>query len=362
MPKDRKRSLLGAGAAVALVLVFAATWAVLDRSEHRPGWLVAEAPPAAVIGQPLEIRITLEDPIEPTRIACTLHRAGTDRRIREHIALSGPAQETGGGRTHVFHFEVPDKEDLVFLSAVVYLSPTGSWQDRTRAAHTRLIPVRRHPLARELQELRKIRVYRSTLPAEDALAEAAAPETGRGPSSWDHAVIFVILLATAVLCRLKAGNKRQDAPAEESVERTVWLVFAAVLALGGVFELSGLVDHLANWARRLAEGTNVYELRKAYQKAIMAAVAAASLGLFFLFIRAIRRPGSHRYLWWAGIGLAEYLAVSFVSVLSFHAVDVFRGTTWHGLSPMSAARGAGTLVTLLAASLALHRKRGKTVT
>ncbi len=80
-------------------------------------------------------------------------------------------------------------------------------------------------------------------------------------------------------------------------------------------------------------------------------MAAASLGLFLLFVRAVRKPGPHRALWWAGIGLAAYLAVSFVSVLSFHAVDVARGVLWHGLSAVDAVRGAGALVTLLAAAL-----------
>jgi len=58
----------------------------------------------------------------------------------------------------------------------------------------------------------------------------------------------------------------------------------------------------------------------------------------------------------AGMGLAAYLAVSFVSLLSFHAVDVVRGMTWHGLSPVDAARGAGALVPLFAAAFALRRK------
>jgi len=121
---------------------------------------------------------------------------------------------------------------------------------------------------------------------------------------------------------------------------------------------AGVVGHLAAWGRRLAEEGNLYDLRKPFQKALMAAVAAAAMGLFFLFLRALRKPGSHLLLWGVGIGLAAYLSASFISVLSFHAVDVVRGMTWPGLSPVDAARGAGALVSLFAAVFAIRWKNG----
>jgi hypothetical protein len=55
---------------------------------------------------------------------------------------------------------------------------------------------------------------------------------------------------------------------------------------------------------------------------------------------------------------AAYLSASFIGVLSFHAVDVVRGMTWHGLSPVDVARGAGALVSLFATVFALRRKNG----
>ena len=363
MASGRRMAAGRTAAAVGLVLIFAATWSVLDRSERRPRWLVAETPRAAFAGRPLEIRVTLKEPIRPTRIVCTLHRAGSDRRLREHIASSGPARETAGGGIHVFRFEVPYQENLVFVSAIIYLSPTGSWQDRTRAAHTKLIPVRRDSLAGDLQVLEKTRVYRSTTAVEDAAAlaaaEDAAREPRREPSSWDHPILFIILLSAALVCGVKAGRKKPQAGPQEKVERTIWLAFAAVLVLSAFFELSGIVGHLAAWGRRLAQEQDIYDVRQTFQKAIMAAVAAAGFGLSILFIRAMRKPGSLRYLWGVGLGLAAYLSVSFVSVLSFHAVDAVRGMTWRGISPIDGARGAGALVSLIAAVLALGAKNGK---
>jgi hypothetical protein len=132
--------------------------------------------------------------------------------------------------------------------------------------------------------------------------------------------------------------------------------------VSAVFELSGLAGHLTAWGRRVAEGQGIYELRKPVQEAIMAATAAGSLGLFFLFIRAVRRPGSHRLLWWAGIGLAAYLSLSFVSALSFHAVDVAREMTFQGVSPVDALRGLGVAVALGAAWLSRRRPAVRTST
>ncbi len=133
-------------------------------------------------------------------------------------------------------------------------------------------------------------------------------------------------------------------------------MLAVLLVASAAFGLSGLAGRLAVWGRRLAEGLRIYELRRSLQKAILAAMAAASLGLFFLFIKNTRKPGSHRFLWWSGIGLAAYLAVSFVSVLSFHAVDMAGLMAWHGLSPVDTLRGAGAAVALLASALSLRRK------
>jgi hypothetical protein len=357
MEKELTQKARRAGIAAALVLVFAATWAILDRTEHRPGWLAVEAPAAAVVGQPLEIRVKLDKSVEATEISCTLHRAGPDRKIRGYLASSGPARQASGGETYSFSFEVPEREDMAFASAIIFLSPTGEWPDGTRAVSTKLMPVKRDGTAEENRGLKKTRVYRYSTAAESAAAKAAERSPRSGPSPWAHPVIFVILLSSAALCRAKAGRKRPDASPAETRERTIWLAFAAVFVLGAFLELSGVVGHLAAWGRRLAEEGSLYDLRKPFQKALMAAVAAAALGLFFLFIRALRKPGSHLFLWWVGIGLAAYLSASFISVLSFHAVDVVRGMTWHGVSPVDTVRGMGALVSFISAVAALRSKQ-----
>ena len=360
MPRnpERRRPVAAAAAAAVIVLAFAASWLVLDRTEHRPRWAVVEAPAAAVIGQDFVVRVRLDGSVEKTMIVCTLHRANAERRGWGYLASSGPARPAAGGGTYAFSFAVPEKADTAFVFALVYLSPSGEWQDGTRAVATALIPVgpERGPDKRVA-----IRHYPTAASAAAARAAGERPGPPRASvrsTAWAHPLIAVLLLAAAYFA-VRAGRRDPSGRPEAPAERTVWLVFAAGLAVSAAVEVSGLAGHLASLGRRLAGQVHVYDYRRPFQKAVMSATVAASLGLFFLFIRATRRPGSPRALWWAGLGLAEYAAVSFAGLLSFHAVDVFRGLSWQGLAPFDALRGAGVVIALVAAREAARRKDGK---
>lgn len=334
-----------AALAAALVLVFAATYLVLDRTEHRPGWLTVEMPSYAVAGRPLEVRVGLKGPLGPTMIDCDLQRANAEKRDWGFLASGGPPRPVAGARSHAYVFDVPERADTAFAFVLVFLSPSGRWPEGTRAATSAYIPVRGPGPEGPAGPLRRARLYRYPTAAETAVREAR-PAAGRPrgtPSAWVHPAIAALLLAGSVL-----GLRRSR---RESGDRTVWLVLAAVMALCAALELSGLAGHIADWGRRWAAQAGLYESRQPFQKAAMAAVAAASLGLFVLFLRAVRRPGPRRARWGAAVGLAAYLALSFVSALSFHAVDVVRGLVWHGWSAVDAARGAGAFAALLAAGL-----------
>ena len=358
MPNDPNRRRPIVAAVAALVLVFAATWIAFDLTEDRPGWLVVEGPEAAVIGNRLEFRVRLKRSAGAGEIVCTLHHANAERKGWGYLASSGPPQPAVAGRTYTFFFTVPERADMAYAFAIVYLSPTGLWPEGTRAVSTRYIPVIRAGGAAAPAGLRRTRVHRYPTAAESEKIEARAARTRGRPSVWVHPVLGALLIAAAFAATRAAGRAKAGARRGDAGERTIWLVFAALLAVGAALEISGTASHFAAWGRRLAERQGVYELRQPFQKTLMALTAAGSLGLFILFIRATRRPGSHRYLWWAGIGLAAYLAVSFVGVLSFHAVDLARNIVWHGVSPFDAVRGAGAAVTLLAALLAVRRKPG----
>jgi hypothetical protein len=357
MTNDRNRRRLAAAAA--LVLVFAACWFVLDRTENRPRWVAVAGPVRAVAGSRIEFKVRLKETDPGSLIACTLHHADAARAGWGYLASSGPAQPAVAGRTYTFAFTAPESEAYAFVFAIVDLSPTGRWPEATRAASTAYIPLSRAGGPAGVSGDRRLRLYRYPTAAASARAETAPPRPARRPGVWVHPAVGALLLAAALLA-LKAGSRaRPGAPAGVAGDRAIWLAFAIVMAAAAVVEISGIAGHVAAWGRRFAEARGLYELRQPFQKTILAATAAASLGLFFLFIRAMRRPGSHRFLWWAGIGLAAYLAVSFAGVLSFHAVDAARRLVWHGVSPFDAARGAGAAAALIAALLASRRRSGR---
>jgi hypothetical protein len=351
---------LGRTAAVAaLLIVAAAVWIVLDRTEDRPGWLTAETPGTAVIGRPFEVRVTLKKPVEPSRIDCTLHRANAEKKSWGFLASSGPARPAAGGRTYAFVFTVPEHADTAFAFALVFLSPSGEWAHATRAVTTAYVPVQRDGAAGLSPVPRRTRVFRYPTAAEAERTKAIEIRPQGRPSVWVHPVLGALLLAAAAFSVVKAVRQKSAADLEELRERAAWLGFAVVLAACAGLELSGIAGHVAAWGRRLAQEQSLYEARTAFQKTIMAAMSAAAVGFFILFIRAVRRPGSHRFLWWTGIGLAAYLAISLAKILSFHAIDVIGGMTWLGVSPLDAARGAGALIAFLAAFFALRSRAGR---
>ncbi|HOW86996.1 MAG TPA: hypothetical protein P5119_13445 [Candidatus Aminicenantes bacterium] len=343
-------------AAAALLLVFAATWTVLDRTEDRPRWLTVETPDAAVFGRTFEVRVTLKGAVGPTRIYCSLQRANAAKKDWGFLAAAGPARPAAGGRSLTFVFDVPDRDRTAFVFPLIFLSPTGRWEDAERAATARYAPVVRDGARPAGPALRKRPVYPYPSPAQAARRERAASAArppGR-PSAWVHPAIGVLLAAAAALA---AAVSRRSVPAPGRFGRKrAWLGLAVLCAASAAVEMTGLAGHVAAWGRRLAAAGGVYELRQPFQKAAMAALAAASLGLFLYFIKAVRRSGADRPLMWAAVGLAGYLAVSFAAVLSFHAVDVAGTIVWHGVSPVAAMRGAGAVVTMVASASALRRR------
>lgn len=351
MSSDHTRRRIAVAAA--LLLVFIAVWIVLDRSEGRPGWLAAEGPERAVVGSRIEYRITLKKAAPGDFVDCTLHHANAERKGWGYLASAGEPRPAVAGRTYTFAFTVPEHEDSAFAFALIYLSPTGRWPDGTRAATTKYVPLVRDGGAGPAPVLRRTPVYRYPTAAERARALAKPPRPRGRPSIWVHPIIGLLLAAGAIAAAAKAAVRSGPGA---TVEQTAWLGLTVLFAAAAVIELSGMAGHVAAWGRQLAEERGIYEMRKPFQEALTAATAAVSLGLFLLFIRAIRRPGPHRSLWWAGIGLAAYLAVSFVSALSFHAVDAARGLVWHGVSPVDAVRGGGAAVALAAALMAARRR------
>ncbi|MCK7483104.1 MAG: hypothetical protein M0C28_42975 [Candidatus Moduliflexus flocculans] len=198
-----------AAAIAALIAVFAGTWVALDRTE-RPARLARRRSPGRRGRRPNASRSASPSrgPSKPAWIDCTLHRANAERRGWGYLASSGPARAAAGGRTYSFVFTVPEREDTAVAFALVFLSPTGRWQDGTRAVTTRYMPVSRAGASPADLALRKTRTYRYPTAAEAAAQAASEGERrprGR-PAAWVHPALAALLLAAAALCLARAGR------------------------------------------------------------------------------------------------------------------------------------------------------------
>ncbi len=147
-------------AAAVPVAVFGAALALLGLL-HAPyaTWLQVEAPPYAVAGSALDIRITLGQVPEPSFLNVNLYLL--DKRHREiggHPSLT-PSPSVKSGGTYSLRTEVKEAEKPALLQLVIYLSPTGNWRTRTHAASSEDIPVKIHGGQAGSPALRKIRTF-----------------------------------------------------------------------------------------------------------------------------------------------------------------------------------------------------------
>ncbi len=340
------------------------TWALVDRLEHRcrtrnrPGWLTVEASPLAVVGRPFELRVTLADLPGPELIVCGLRWTAADRRVTGGLASAGPARETRGGETLDFRIEVRDQEEMRFVSAVIYLSPTGRWQDRTRGASTELIPVRRAGDAADVLPPRIMRISRIATPAEQAAREARWAAEKRPPPAFLRPLLIVVLLAGGALCGATAVRRGRDRTRAVLPVRLVWAGFGFILVVFGALEAFDAPARITEWARLAAMERDMYEMRRPLQGAAAVTAAAGATVLILYGLGAAVRSRTHRWLWAAGVGIVVYLSITLVGMTSFHPIDVLRRVTLLGVSPFHAARGAGAVLALIAAAAALRRTPG----
>lgn len=343
-----------------VLLVFIATWMAIDRAErlgrirNRPGWLTVEASPLAVVGQPFELRVALEDLPGSEKIVCGLRWTASDRRISGGLASAGPARETRGGETLSFRVEVKDNEEMRFVAAVIYLSPTGRWQDRTRGASTELIPVRPAGFKGEIPPPRALGTYPTPTPEEEARGDSKREARGGALNVFLRPLLAFALVAAGVLCAVLAVRQNRGRPRGGRLARAAWAGFALLMLLFGFLEAFDVPGRLTEWVRLASMEHNVYELRRPAQGAVAVAAAVGAASLFLYLIRAASKSRDHRWLWATGIGVIVYLSLTLVGMLSFHPVDVFRRMSLAGVSPFHAARGAGAALSLLTAALALR--------
>ena len=346
--------------AAVLAVLFFLGMMLRFRYRQQASWLTVDAPASATAGRPLELKVRLREIPVSGYLVATLHRSGRDRASSGRISSGGSRPLAADAETYTFSIDIPVMAELDFVYAVLYLSPTGGWDDRTRAAYSVPIPVRKPaPVTAEpsWRRLRFFRMYYSPPGVPDSRAPAA-PEPQEKSLRTRTPVrisLFILLAASGLLC-LTLYKRRHSAGTPGSLqEGRRWMVFAVVLLLAAASEFLLLDEMLTEWGRGIAISSNVYFMRRPVQMAGIAIIAGGGGSLFILSLVSLLRNRALSRLRLAGICLSIYLAVSLVEMLSFHQVDSLKRFVYLGVSIIDWGKGFGAAATLAAVIFALCR-------
>ncbi|MFO7956205.1 MAG: LamG-like jellyroll fold domain-containing protein [Candidatus Brocadiia bacterium] len=101
------------------------------------GWATVKAPAAAVPGEPFDLSVTLAKPVAGQQVAVHLHWF-KGNAFGGFNAWGGLPKDAGSVGPHTFTFTPEDKPGLERFSALVFLSPSGEFGDRTREARVEI--------------------------------------------------------------------------------------------------------------------------------------------------------------------------------------------------------------------------------
>jgi hypothetical protein len=286
-----------------LLLLAAAVLFGALRPRAQAAWLRVEAPPHALVGQMLSVRVTLTEPTADVWLAVDLHAMSTRREPRGFLSSSSPQRVARTTRAYTFEVPVVAADDLGHVQAIVFLSPSGRWEDRLRAASTVAIPVGSKGTTGRLEPI----------PAYDPAEEVASLPAASPALRVSIAALW--LLAGLVLCWTRSRPPAREAAfTDPARRRSGWLALACAAA--AVWELSNAETSLASHARAVAFEHRLYYERRSLQEWITIAVVMGTVALAALRLWPSRDGGG---LLPAALWL--YAAISLTNLLSFHELD-----------------------------------------
>ncbi len=308
-----------------LALAGLCAWALLSRITERAGWLVVEVPAEVPKGRPLEIRITLPQPVPAGTIKVDLHWKDQRGEIRGFLSAA-PRQATKPEiAAHRFLLTLPALPSLAEVYAVAYLSPDGRWEKRTRAAVTEEIADGPAPAA-------------SAAPAPAGFRRIDAFELSFEPvpKRRDSAAVRW-LVAMAWLTAGAVAGRRLRSP--------LGFVLAAAALLAAAGELLAADTALADALRGFATTQNWYEGRRELQRLFTAtALAFTVLPLGFIWRRSL--PPARA---WFFTALVAFAGAEVVSLISLHGADRWLNRPVAGIPAIQLAKLAAAAVAVLAA-------------
>lgn len=297
-----------------MLLLVTGAWLSLHRARESR-WLQVEAPRHAVPERSLPLRVTLHSPPRDGWLIVDLHGLSARREPLGFLVHAGSQRTDREIWTYEFDTPVVAKAELGYVLAIVYLSPSGHWQDRIATAATEPIPIRRSGEAGELQPVPTYDPQPWIVPEQD-------------PSLALRASIGVLWLLSGIL-----------------VWRTGSQGLALACVAAGLWELSGMEARLLGVARSLAREHRLYYERHALQELVTFAVLLGAAAFAAWRLRSMRARGSDALK--AALGL--YAVLSLASLSSWHEADRLLAAPVLSIPLVQLAQLATALVALVLA-------------
>ena len=317
-----------------VVAVLATVWLVT-----RPGpvsqWVAVDVDPYATVAHPLRLNMHVAPQATPGYVVADLHWSSTRREPRGFL-VGGTVQSIPiEGGAFAFDYRVPDRGDLGYVHAVIYLGPTGRWEDRIRWASTDLIPFQRATTTANAAV--------KPWPVRDHAGEAAESRPFRSTLvTW---LTAVVLIAAAARCIRVWQATRGGARSSLTAGR--WLVFASFACVtAALWTIVGAETVLGSEGRRWALDARLYHERAAIQKIVTVLVVAVAALAVTWMLPKFGNAGRAVLL-----GLISFGTVAGLDVLSLHEIDSLFNEAWWGIPALQWLELAASLVALIGTAL-----------
>lgn len=281
----------------------------LGRLPDQPTWLSLTLPARAVLHSNFTAQITLRKP-HTGFVGFELLWHDRQRAYQGRLPAPPVQRVHPGQADYEFTIPVTPVPGLRFVSGLVFLSPTGLWEDRTAVAVTGYY----QPLTTPT-DTNGVPWPRRTTHAHFP----RSPEFYPPPSRTARTLTAALFMAAAASMALVLVTTRRHRSRSASGEPAGGVVLLIVIQLAcGAWEQLEIGERLANRVREAMQVHGVYKERHTAQQPLTGLALAAGSACMWALLRS-RMPGTLRT---TAAGCAAYGAIAVLSAISLHAVDV----------------------------------------
>lgn|GEM_PF-1338474 len=329
---------------IVLAFLTAALWLALDALRPKADWIRLECATHAMPGRPFPVRVHFTPPVPVGSLGIDLHARDPSHGRSTVIGVSRttllPHQTT-------YSLEIPFRTGITakVVRAILYLTPSGAWKDRSRSALSEDIPV----LASESVQ------GNATPPLAplELFNQGGTSIIPRIRSVPVRILVAALWCITAFIAWPRQPRPVPSIPPPRSTGPTIKTpALGLVAAVAAVAEAVDLSRWLGDGARTAARQFSAYEAREPGQQLAAAVLLAGALVATTLLLRS--RLSALLRVAWAALALA--LGLVGLDSLSLHALDGIAESTQWGIPRIQVAHLLCALTATIALAFARSRR------